>query len=464
MATYTFNGLSSPSNIVCLTDSKNILSVMEEPYGTEASITLTFLGDPYTSEDGAYSITINNDTVTSVMDMQNATNKRFVVAGDSATTAFSLASALRNCQELNANYKIQASGNSVVMEAREIGKKTISFDTNIPLAVMDYTINRGNLFTSLYGAKIVVDVSGQTDGYLMTLEKYMYSGDCSFDISSVLNAVADYGRLEQFNLNIKAIDNWGELQSIGSISGYTTPGYMANGSQPYLYLGDPQILVNRNRTLSHYGYVLSCTVLSQSAFTAKYAILDSAGNEVEASDPFTATPTNGIYEFDTTTDQGILAMGRKIRFSAGTDVAEWNIIKPMYATPTYTRIEWYNEYGGRSYFDFTGKRSIKFSVDPKTYTKTPFDYYTNPSFEEEKLLDNGETEEITVTTHLMNREEMLNLRSLARSGRAWTYDDDTAMMNDTRRYVIITDVSVEENQSYDGIYQATVTFKYSFEK
>ena len=72
----TYNGVSNPRNMLTFSDVHNILKVKDDVVGTLTSISIT-ISPTSTSSDGQYYITLLGETVTSVVNPSNASNKRF---------------------------------------------------------------------------------------------------------------------------------------------------------------------------------------------------------------------------------------------------------------------------------------------------------------------------------------------------------------------------------------------------
>ena len=125
----------------------------------------------------------------------------------------------------------------------------------------------------------------------------------------------------------------------------------------------------------------------------------------------------------------------------------------------YTRLSWRNEYGGISFFDFTGKYSDSDKLSTDTYEKSLFDYYdVTDAFQLKKVYDRGVQKTITVTSHLISKEGAKIFNSLAKSKSVWTYDEQG-----NKKYVIISSVSVQEDNNYNDVFTGQVQFNYSYE-
>lgn len=467
MADLSFNGIVNPQGIVIFDQCPNIININEVKYGSKAIIQIVVGSVPVlVLRDGQYSITVMGETVTNVISRSNENGKRFKLYQDRAATAVSIASALRNCQKLISLFNIYTSGRSIYLEAREIGTLNVSVSSNLG-SRLGISVSEGDVFSQLYGQNIIADVS--VDGeYKTTLEKRMYGEDCSFDISQVLSPYAEYGKLKPFDVSLKAIDTSGALVDLGQVDGNITPGYLVTGSEPFLYNTEPQLLIGRKEGLTTFGDVLELSVLSPTSYTLNYQIVSPDGTVLESSTE--SVSSTGLTDFFFWMGQPAMSSGSVVNVSAGTDTAQFRIIKPLKAADGFERLCWRNEYGGVSFFDFTGRDSQTYSLSKKTYNKSWFDFYTNDSFEHEKMADDDTRTEFTLRSHLLTQEEAEQFRSLSRASSVWLakkeWDEvsEEMMLVPDRRHVILTGLDVTENDTYPGVWVATVKYKLSSEK
>ena len=455
--TLTYNDITSPRNMVTFSDVYNIIDIHEEPYGSYATITIPICGVT-SSVEGQYYITLLGETITSTITPQNAGNKLFYIAnGDDESTAISIVRAFRNCSRISANYTVVKDGSSVVIKSRTIGRLgdlSNVISTNLQI---NYTIQDGAIYTQLYDSTILADVYFE-DQYAVSLTKSFYGTDCFFDMSPMLATYSEYGKLIPYRIDLSAVDNDGAYTRIGTVSGYTTNGYIANMSERYKYLTtSPQIMLNigEGETIHTCGDI-DLTFMCSTSFTISTQYYDLSGN-VSTEYTETATPTNGLYEYQAPLSIADAALYDRVVVSAGSETIEFNVIHPVYAAERVERIEWRNENGGISFFDFTGKRTETESLDVTTYKKSPFDYYTAPTYEEEKVYRNNETKTVKVTSHLLKKDAIWIFNSLSKAKNVWTVVGDGII-----NHIIVTNVEVTEDSNYNDIYKATITYKYSY--
>lgn len=470
----TYNNLSSPSNILTFTEIPNILKISENVTGTKCTIQF-MMGDNLrqtVSADSQYYITLFGETVSNVMSATEARNKRFYISDDAKSTAMSIASALRNCGGLNADFDIFGNGGTVEIIAKTIGKKITTanyLQRNIPAQYMSVSVQDGNSYSILFNSKIDIDVydsaSVNVSNYITTLEKNWYGDECAFDMSPVLATFSEYGQTKPYSFVINVFREDGEWQNQGTVSGNTTIGYHANQSDKYKYAQGAQMLLNKNRgtngtmILYTYNNVIPYSVLCGSdtgGWNVTVSVKDSAFNEVYSyTSTGRRTTSNMIVDTNATIPQTAMTSGYYVDITIGTQTTRFNIIKPLKATEYYQRIQWRNEYGGISFFDFTGSRSESDSVDIETYEKNIFDYYDNEYFERKMIYSNDYNKTISLKSHLMEEDGKWIFNSLMRSKKVWT------TVNGKTYYIIPKSIDVEEDQQYNNIYTAKLTFEFS---
>lgn len=472
----TYNGVESPSNILTFTEVPNILKISENVTGTKCAIQF-FMGTGLrqtVSADSQYYITLFGETVTNVMSPSNANNKRFYISDDAESTAMSIARALRNCGGLNADFEIfgRESDGSVQIIARTIGKKITTanyLQRNIPGNYMGVSVQDGNSYSILFNSKIQVDVYNSStvdvNNFVTTLEKNWYGNECAFDVSPVLSTFSEYGQTKPYTFVLNVFREDGEWQNQGTITGNTTIGYHANQSDKYKYAQGIQMLINKGRgadgvmKLYTYSNYIPYSVLCGSdtgGWNIGVSVKDSAFNEIYSN---TATghrtSSNYIIDGGVTIPQTAFTSGYYVDLTLGTDTTRFNIIKPLKATEYYQRILWRNEYGGISFFDFTGSRSESDSVDIETYEKNVFDYYDTEYFERKMIYSNDYKKTVSLKSHLMEEDGKWIFNSLMRSKKVWT------TVNGKTYYIIPKSIDVEEDQQYNNIYTAKLQYEYS---
>ena len=470
----TYNNLSSPNNLVTFTEIPNILKISEDVNGTKATFNFFFEGNlrQTVTADSQYYVTFLGETVTNVMDSSKANNKRFFISGDEDGTAASFTRALRNCSSIAADFDIIHQGPDVYLRAKTIGSKwsnTANYiQRNIPNEYLSTWGTDGNAYSVLWDSKISVDVySGSPsngNNYVTTLEKNWYGNECAFDMSPVLTTISEYGKTAPYYFLLNLFREDGEWQSMGTISGNTVIGYHANQSDKYKIAQGVQLLTNKNREITLYTYsnTIPFSVLCGQD-TGRYNIdvvcRDSANNDVYSIQTYaTRTSSDFLIDSEITIPQSALTDSYTVEVKVGgssTEKAVFKVIKPLKATEYFQRILWRNEYGGISFFDFTGARSESDSVDIETYEKNLFDYHETEDFERKRIYSNEYKKTVSLTSHLMERDGKWIFNSLMRSKKVWT------TVNGKTYYIIPKSIEVNEDQTYNNIFTAKLTYEYS---
>ena len=470
----TYNNLSSPSNILTFTEIPNILKISENVTGTKCTIQFSMSNGlrQTVSADSQYYITLFGETISNVMAPESANNKRFYISDDAESTAMSIARAFRNCGSLNADFDIFGNGGTVEIIAKTIGKKITTanyLQRNIPGDKMSVSVQDGSSTSILFNSKIQVDVYNSNpvnvNNFITTLEKNWYGDECAFDMSPVLSTFSEYGQTQPYTFVLNVFRDNGEWQNQGTVSGNTTIGYHANQSDKYKYAQGVQMLLNKNRgtngtmILYTYNNVIPYSVLcgsDTSGWNVKVSVKDSAFNEVYANTSTSSrTTSNMIVDTNATIPQAAIKNGYYVDITIGTQTTRFNIIKPLKATEYYQRILWRNEYGGISFFDFTGSRSETDNVDIETYEKNIFDYHDNNEFERKMIYKNDYKKTVSLTSHLLEEDGKWIFNSLMRSKKVWT------TINGKTYYIIPKSIDVQEDQTYNNIYTAKLTYEYS---
>ena len=353
--------------------------------------------------------------------------------------------------------------------AKTIGSKWSGInviDTNIPTSYLDKQATAGTAYSILHGGKVDVDVysgsSSNLNNYVTTLEKNFYGNECAFDISPVLTTFSQYGKTIPYSLAVSVIGKDGEWYEQNGVTGNTTYGYLANQSDKYKYINNVQMLINTNREQVRYvyGYTIPFSFLwgdGVGGFTVTIEYLDSAYNTIHTATVQYRTSGYDSHIVDTSISipEELSASTYYVDIVIGNITYRFNVIKPLKAADDYQRVFWRNEYGGVSFFDFTGARSETDGVEIETYEKNIYDYYENPAFERKKIYSQDITKTVKLTSHLMEENGKWEFNSLMRSKLLWT------IINGKTHYIIPKQMEVQEDNNYDNIYTATLTYEYS---
>lgn len=476
----TYNNLSSPSNIITFTDIPNILKVSDDAGGSYAtfSFVINTSFKDVTSGDSQWYITFMGETITNVLDPNNAVNKSFYVSSQNVSTAAYIAKAFRNCPTIIANFNVENTtygiANAVRLTAKSVGTVWTGIQdylkTNIPSAYMTMEGVDGTAYSELNGALIDVDVYSEGN-YITTLEKNWYNGEAAFNMSPVLTTISNIGSIVPYDFRISSMKD-GNYSLLGNINGnYNTVGYMCN--QGYKYLTNEFTIAQNfsrgtarefenNTILYLYEPKINISLYTGNNGGYSYSIdyLDSAFNNIAPTITNTARcQANTLLDLEFTLNHGgntYFPVAFYVDLSLGSLKVRYNVIKPLKATEYSQRILWRNSYGGISFFDFTGQRSETRDVDISTYQKNIFGYYDDPMNELEKVYDNEVKYTVTLKSHLFEHDGKYIFNDLIQSSQVWT------IVNGETYAIILDSVSVDETDN-NNIYEATIKYHYSQE-
>lgn len=464
------------SNIITFSDIPNILKVTEEDYGTQARIALTFNGNlrNVTNADNQWYITYMNETVTNTLQPANAKNKHFYVGTDNASTAAYVAMALRNCSGIAANNTIQHTGNQVIILSKSIGEKWSDgisnyFETNIPQAYITASYQDGSASSNLNGSEIIVDISSNGD-YVTTLQKYWWNGEAAFNLTPFLSTMVTPLKVYPYTMQVSSIKD-GAYTYLGSVGeNYATVGYMCNQGQKWLDNSGLQLAQNVSRGNSNAGFVNSSVLYAYNRSVPISFYNGNAGGmniTIEyLNSAFEVIGTNTtswrnsdtskkLWHLDLILDNRWFYQSFYFDVTLGNIKIRYKSIRPFTMTDECTRIQWVNSYGGVSFFDFTGKRTENRSVETSTYQKGIFDYYEADKEELDKIYNNNVKYDVTLKSHLMEKDGTYIFNDLLQSPDAWT------VVNGVTYGIIIDSVAVDELDNNNDVFEATVRYHYS---
>ena len=464
----TYNGVSNPQNMLTFSDVHNILKVTDDVVGTLTSIKLT-IEPTSTSTDGQYYLTLLGETVTTVANPSNASNKRFYVGNSKAANAIYLAKALSSCPSIAANYYIYAQDGTCNIVAKIIGLVITDtanmIQTNIPQNKYTVTLQNGTSTSKLLGSRVVANIMSD-DKYVTTLEKTLYGGECAFDMSQVLSTISEYGKTKPYSISVSALLLDGGMTNLGNINACTTNGYIANSSSKYLTLNS-EIALNTtvgdsNIIFYTYGSTIPFSILRNSnsggiTYTVNYKDSTRTTIKTESFNKRFSWEDTNLVDTSISIPTSIKDRVYYVDIVLGNKTYTFNVIKPLKTVGTWKRVYWRNEYGGIQFFDFTSAEVESHSFEIETYEKNIFDYYEDNDSELKKIYKSTNAMSIKLKSHIMERDGRWVFNSLERSKRLWVEE------NGIKRYIIPNSVEVTEESDYNGLYTATLKYQYSEE-
>lgn len=464
-----YNNIDSAQahNLVTFSDIPNILEINDSTGGTKATLEMTVgTGWTATSNNECW-LTFQGNTISNVIDPQNAVNKNFYIASDTHSTAVSIANALRNCPTVTASFLVYTNNNDkVICKAREIGEIDLTVTMSENLSYITTASTAGTASSTLVNSKITVDVTSDNE-YVTTLEKYYHGDNCRFDMTPVLTTMADYNKTVPYSLSISSMNSSGTVSTLGAITGNTiSVGYMVNQGLKYIEIDNYIKLaqnVTRGKLRDAYNnsilYVSAdATTIPASYYTQQTGTLyvgisykDSAFNEIgTGTTSQTITLGSWLHSVDISVSIPSDAFYVDLYLN-NINKLRFNVIRPMKTSYDCQRIFWVNSYGGTSFIDLVGEKTIENTSETVTYNKNHLDYYTNDINEKEIVYDVDTKTTYTIKSHLMELDGTWQYFDLLQSPRAWT------TINGETYLIIIESVSKQEQNNND-VYEMTVKF------
>ena len=465
----TYNGVSNPQDMLTFSDVHNILKIKDDVVGTLTSIKLT-IEPTSTSTDGQYYLTLLGETVTTVANPSNASNKRFYVGNSKAANALYLAKALSSCPSIAANYYVYATEDGTCNIVAKIIGLTITdtanmVQTNLPQNQYTVTLTNGTSTSKLLGSRVVANIMSD-DKYVTTLEKTLYGGECAFDMSQVLATISEYGKTKPYSISVSALLLDGGMTNLGKINACTTNGYLANSSSKYLTLNNEIALNTRvgdnDIVFYTYGSTIPFSMLRSSnsgglTYTVNYKDSTRKTIQTKSFDKRFSWEDTNLVDTSISIPKEIQDQVYYVDIVLGDRTYTFNVIKPLKTVGTWKRVYWRNEYGGIQFFDFTSSEVESHSFEIETYEKNIFDYYEDNDSELKKIYKSTNSMSIKLKSHIMEKDGRWVFNSLERSKRLWVAE------NGVKRYIIPNSVEVTEESDYNGLYTATLKYQYSEE-
>ena len=305
------------------------------------------------------------------------------------------------------------------------------------------------------------------DEYVTSLEKNYQSEKCRFDMTPVLATLAEYNLTVPYSLDISSMNASGIVSTLGSVTGNSVSvGYMVNQGDKFLTINNNIYIaqnVARGKLRSVYNssilYVYGDTIplsfytTSSGDMTVSISYKNSAYQQISTGSYSSLIPAGNLLHTITVP----LVVPNEcfyVDLTIGGKTLRYDVIRPMKTSYGCQRVYWINSYGGTSFFDFVGQKTIENTSETVTYNKNNLDYYT-AEINEKELVYNVDTKSTyTVKSHLIAEDGKWQLYDLLQSPRAWTN------INGQDYVVIIESVSAAE-QNNQQIYEMTVKFNIS---
>lgn len=452
--------------IICLDDIYNIYEIEEQTTGTYDKYQLVINASFSSSTNGEYYISFLGNSISNVVVPQNAKGQYFYIKQSGHTsTAVSMANALRACPNINASYNIYFEDNIIYLEARNYGTVDEILETNI--SSTDMTINHtgGTTSNAIVNSDVNLEIYDEDLVYVTTLSKTFIKDDVAYNISPVLATFGEYGKIKKYYFESYFVGNDGTYTPVDyGVFAHHTLGYKTPYSEKYIS-GGTKILIAHPEKYKVWTYGNTIHYMLFTGFGVGRTQVDytcyASDETVVYTHSDTITPSQGSPEYQEITftiPQQYYNDIYKVKIEAGNDEIIFDIIKPLKMTDGYTRIEWFNEFGGISYFDFTGEKSNTISTTKADYQKNIYDYYSATNYEEEKTYNIEKTTEYTLNSHIVNEDTLFILQSMSQAKKVWKVNDDGS-----KTYVIINSVAQNKESNYNTAYRIQIKYKKSFE-
>lgn len=479
----SFNGLNQPSQLICLTNIPNILRVSDGTSGSKAAIVLQFSGNlaSVTTSDRQWSIQLGSESVQSVLSAGDVQNRNFRAMTDPVDTAASVARALRSCGTAYATWQIRLSGDTVTLIARNSGQMfgdgfDAYFASNIGSSYLSVSYSEGSEGSQLQGSLIDAEIEDGDGNLITTLEKTFISESVSFDLSPTLTTMAEDGECLPFSVRLSSYRG-GDYSVLGEISGnWLSEGYKVLYSDRYLTRPEGDIVMaqwltgGESKMSDEYNSTPLYTYFAQipvwfyngannGGMTIKWECLDSA-EEVISSGSTTWRETDSskpLKHIEMEIRPQDYSLTWYYDITLGNTKIRYRVIKPLNAADDAVRVYWLNEFGGTSFFDFTGGVSDSDTLSQETYRKGHFDYYDSDWKGTERQYGCVVRKSVTMRSHLIGKDATLIFASLIRSPKIWFEDKDGL-----RQILLLNNMNVEQTEQ-NGVYRASVSFNYSRE-
>ena len=494
----TLNGIENPNNIITFTNCPTILTVSDSWTGTKARsvIDVKNLSSVRTPEE--YTISVGDYIIRGTGDLTKSVGNRFYLTSSNTTAnkilvARKIVDAISSLGGITMSYRVwQDSDNDgqllprVIVEAIGVGIGNVIIRINDPMpsgiVTMDGTMGSiTSIFNGSITNKIHVDIYKSTSSinringttwsrgsFIAQLEKTVWGGTVSFDLSSIFNTESEIGTLTAYELIIYSeVD--GEITKLGDFKYiYATPGYFVNQGGSFIpkftgcYLaqnvsrGNSVGGVNKSILYVYYNSIVfslyADNSMSTVSCTIDYLNSSQASLGTEKQNIFCG---NNLNTFTLPLNQLLLQQSSYIDVNIpNVGKLRYNVIKPIHATDETQRIYWTNSYGGTSFFDFTGTRTEERKTDIETYQRSLYDYYNSDRQELKKIYSKEVKITVTLTTHNIVKDGTWQLFDLQNSYNAWT------TVNGKEYAIHITDIQVDETD-VAGIYTAQIEYEYS---
>ena len=221
----TLNGIENPNNIITFTNCPTILTVSDSWTGTKARSVIEIADLSSVRTPDEYTISVGDYIIRGTGDLSKSVGNRFYLTSSNTTAnkvlvARHLVDAISSLGGVTMNYRVwqdsAANGQLlpiVIIEAMEVGIGNVKIHINDPMpsGVVMLNSTMGSI-TSIFNGNIVnkihVDIfknnspgnringtSWIRGSFIAHLEKTVWGGTVSFDLSNIFNTESEIGTL-----------------------------------------------------------------------------------------------------------------------------------------------------------------------------------------------------------------------------------------------------------------------------
>ena len=339
--------------------------------GTGSGAQLGIRLSAVTPADG-YVLTINGETVTSVVSQSDASARQFGTDCSNVGLANNICRALRSIPSLVSSYSITFTNTGyVILDAYGKGSSTeITYSSDIPDVEFEYIAPTAA--ASVAEANLVVSRSNPS--VTAYLRKVPVGDTCRFDLTPALASMADEWESVPVTVSSYVSDPDGDVTSLYTfnenlVMGHHTKGQPDFTTNPFIAQNMKGGAPDRDVYNSVVLYALQGSDVfvpwcngSAGTVTVSYAVYDSAFGTVSSGTASATFTAGGISGFTVPSSATTSSDAWYLSVTMPDDsVVRYNLIRSGMSS-SCVRIWWRNSMGGKSFFDFTGERSEKIGV------------------------------------------------------------------------------------------------------
>ena len=504
----TFNNLTTSEQIICLSGVPNILRFTgssTQDVKAEWSLTFTVIGQ--IDHEKVYSIFFGDYNITSTFLEENVGGTTFFLPQfdqyeQAVYAAHTIVKALRNVPFIGANYDVWLDDNTdgsmsktIRIRAKEAGKRfNVDITTDLPANVLNIQrIAQGSTNDAMLQGKsnkILCDIYkfrqparfGQEPDrtqldYVTSLEKNYYGGEVNFDLTPIISTMLnedDYMDMEEWYIDMYGFSDKRLVFGEQTSPMYVVRGYLCNFSQPFInriignFLaanvsrGDDRDVFNKTYLYVYEPMlVFSIYTASQGGWvSSEVSYVDSAGSVIESYEhPMAEEGGPTLKTYYCPLDDELLRKSSFIDcWSPTVGNIRYNVIKPINGSNSTEerRVTWLNEFGGVSFFDFTGERSETRKETIEYYDKQDYSFYDEGNAREKsKVYSKKVKVEVKHSSHYIDKNGVYLFYSLQNAKTAWVE------IGGIRYYINVTNLEITEANNTSHIFTAKITYEYS---